>query len=321
MSDYLSNIVGRSLGSVKGIRPRMRSMFEPPPATSASESFQTDQSVSPPLFSTLLPSPVESAGVVERPEGMPPVPMIEVPTRPAAPVVDRPRLPKTHVDASVQAEAPSASEASHRSVPEGPSLSPVQTEARPWPTPGEAEPEPPGERDRRPPLVVRRARRAGAKPVSAAPPSRLTAAPPRMQPAAVPEPLPPFSDVRGEPMPRVVEPDRTAASGVEVITEASVRPRSERLRQEAGAPPGRPQEPVAPAPMLRPRTGPALPLEAQGRTRSTSSSTAPVIRVTIGRVEVRAVHPPAPTSKKQRSRPPTLNLDDYLGQRASRGKP
>jgi hypothetical protein len=44
---------------------------------------------------------------------------------------------------------------------------------------------------------------------------------------------------------------------------------------------------------------------------------APTVRVTIGRVEVRAVHPPAPSQTRPPSAPrsPRLTLDDYLRER------
>jgi hypothetical protein len=46
-----------------------------------------------------------------------------------------------------------------------------------------------------------------------------------------------------------------------------------------------------------------------------SSTSAPVIRVTIGRVEVRALHSPAPAPKLAKPAPPKLSLEDYLQQR------
>jgi hypothetical protein len=46
-----------------------------------------------------------------------------------------------------------------------------------------------------------------------------------------------------------------------------------------------------------------------------SSQSARIIRVTIGRVEVRAVHSPAPASKQAKPRLPKLSLEDYLRKR------
>jgi hypothetical protein len=46
---------------------------------------------------------------------------------------------------------------------------------------------------------------------------------------------------------------------------------------------------------------------------------APTIQVTIGRIEVRATPPPAPSPQRQRVAPPVMSLDEYLRQRASGG--
>jgi hypothetical protein len=46
-----------------------------------------------------------------------------------------------------------------------------------------------------------------------------------------------------------------------------------------------------------------------------SSTSAPIIHVTIGRVEVRAIQSAAPTPKSAKPAPPKLSLDDYLHQR------
>ena len=46
-----------------------------------------------------------------------------------------------------------------------------------------------------------------------------------------------------------------------------------------------------------------------------SSKSPPIIRVTIGRVEVRAVQSPAPAPKQAKSRTPKLSLEDYLRKR------
>ena len=51
-----------------------------------------------------------------------------------------------------------------------------------------------------------------------------------------------------------------------------------------------------------------------------SSTTPPIIRVTIGRVEVRAVHQPTPAPKPAKASPPKLSLEDYLHKR-ERGLP
>ena len=47
-----------------------------------------------------------------------------------------------------------------------------------------------------------------------------------------------------------------------------------------------------------------------------SSKSPPIIRVTIGRVEVRAVQSPAPGPKQAKARHPKLSLEDYLRKRS-----
>lgn len=52
---------------------------------------------------------------------------------------------------------------------------------------------------------------------------------------------------------------------------------------------------------------------------STPASNVPVINVTIGRIEIRAVTSSAPV-KETRPKPPTLSLDEYLRQRSNGGE-
>jgi hypothetical protein len=52
-----------------------------------------------------------------------------------------------------------------------------------------------------------------------------------------------------------------------------------------------------------------LPVERQ------HSTSAPIIRVTVGRVEVRAVHPPMATPKPEKPAAPKVSLEDYLQKR------
>ncbi len=54
-----------------------------------------------------------------------------------------------------------------------------------------------------------------------------------------------------------------------------------------------------------------------GSLRPDSETAAPIVRVTIGRVEVRAQFPSAPSVPvARRPRPPALSLEDYLKQRS-----
>jgi len=76
----------------------------------------------------------------------------------------------------------------------------------------------------------------------------------------------------------------------------------------------RPSEPVTVHPVTGPYREP-MPSESR-RMEQESPSSSPTVRVTIGRIEVRAVMAPAPPSP-QRSLPaaPRLSLEDYLKQR------
>ena len=63
-----------------------------------------------------------------------------------------------------------------------------------------------------------------------------------------------------------------------------------------------------------------LPSQPRGRkdfapVEKPSSQSARIIRVTIGRVEVRAVHSAAPASKPAKPQPPKLSLEEYLRKR------
>ena len=115
------------------------------------------------------------------------------------------------------------------------------------------------------------------------------------------------------------------------------RPRSKRSPVIEGGKPGPltdpgPSRPVergasdsAPGDTVMSRVGrlvPAFPASASTRSRSDertktpeSPHTAPTIRVTIGRVDVRAIVSPAPPSAKPPRPKPLLTLEDYLKQR------
>jgi hypothetical protein len=117
-----------------------------------------------------------------------------------------------------------------------------------------------------------------------------------------------------EPFTRQPQPSRAAGSASPSVEHLPVHetPRIERLRPPRPAVSGPPAS-AAPAP---PSVIPAPPL-----TRSVPSATkipasppgTPTIRVSIGRVEVRLVAPPAPPSPSPPSQPkPAMSLDEYL---------
>lgn len=91
-------------------------------------------------------------------------------------------------------------------------------------------------------------------------------------------------------------------------------PRSERPPVETA--PAMTQSPIVAEPhvthYVEPATRPRAELAA-------APEAAPTIRVTIGRVDVRATPPPAPTPKVQRPKAPVMSLDEYLRERAEGG--
>ncbi|WP_457651881.1 hypothetical protein [Rhodocaloribacter sp.] len=72
----------------------------------------------------------------------------------------------------------------------------------------------------------------------------------------------------------------------------------------------------APSPILAPHP-PAFPAPAPA---ASPSGAAPAIHVSIGRVVVRAVTPPAPSRRKEAAPPNVMTLDDYLSRRKKRGR-
>ena len=249
MSDYLTNLVTRTLSPEAVVRPRLPSLLEPPPEgpttteearleelspSSANRSEPTlTRRVRPPApegrTTSLLAPPARQ--LQPTPVPVPPVPRPSPPTenvtppRPAQPAVIRPQLRETPGESLLPAPPRNVSEPRPPAALEASSLrlGNVPDEAR------EEQP-PPAAADRGPPAV------------------------PTVQPAL-----------------------RTPFAG-----QPSLRP------------------PAAPADRVRDQPGEA----------------APVIRVTIGRIDVRAVLPPAPPAPRPAAPTgPVLSLEEYLKQR------
>jgi len=77
-----------------------------------------------------------------------------------------------------------------------------------------------------------------------------------------------------------------------------------------------------PAASLRPRAEPPSPRATAARiaTQAAMPAAEPVIRVTIGRIEVRATVASAPAAKKPSGTSPVMALDDYLRSRTEGGR-
>ena len=117
--------------------------------------------------------------------------------------------------------------------------------------------------------------------------------------------------VQGETVPPLPSPGAQATLDTSEDTPAS------KATLDRPEPPDAPP-PVAPR-MVRPQLdGSYLERGPQEPRVAAPESTAPAIRVTIGRIEVRAITPPPPIPPAQRTTParpgPALSLDDYLKQ-------
>lgn len=135
----------------------------------------------------------------------------------------------------------------------------------------------------------------------------------------------PADDAKATPRPAVVQ--SVVERETRIVTRREQRSIDHALRPAGAAPSqaadGRPPQPEA----GRGREGEAAPLTAHSRVaplsefayenlplRSARVQPPPTIRVTIGRIEVRAVQPP-PSPAKPRATQPAMSLDDYLRRR------
>jgi hypothetical protein len=117
----------------------------------------------------------------------------------------------------------------------------------------------------------------------------------------------------------VIQPSRgqVIASGHEThlstnrgISEASPRPLSESPRSSSEL-----TYATQPRPTVWSSGMPAHELSVDKSLQHTNTPPAPLIRVTIGRIDVRAVLPPAQPPRRTTSTRPKLTLDEYLKQR------
>jgi len=253
MSDYLGNLIARTVSPAVAVRPQLPSIFEPAPATR--------ETVSWPEFEQ--ESFVEQPPVTGPPEKLAPVPL-SIPTSRQS-LLGEPR--QTVPDISPAKEILKATQEPER-VPRATSTSEsVEPRIFPRADPTLREAEPSDSAGRRSDIIKSPLLDAVASASHAVNAREETG---RLQPAVALKPL---------VMPEPPERELPARSDVQAIV-----------------PTIRPSPPIAPLP-------PA------------TATAAPTVNVTIGRVEVRAVPPPA----QQRAKPKpamVLSLEDYLRQRA-----
>jgi hypothetical protein len=336
MSDFLSLLAARTLGAVATIQPRLPSLYEPPPHAVA------------------LPPPPEVASeqrevVAERAEErkatprVPDVPpprvetseRVETVVTATAPRIAAPaRVPDTPLEAAPPAPPPNAETvvvAPGRDVivDRGSPIREriertVSRETRitnPSVTVERNEPAPP-QRRQRDPEPPPRVTVAAAPPVPPPPPQRLDPQPPRPESRVEP---PARREIATHSTLRIETIERVAAPGepLQSMTTTREPPREpERLVTPRREPPREPTSAPVRVVVESRVAPPAMPVvmrpPSQQQQRE-SESAAPDVHVTIGRVEVRAVTPPAaPPRERAASRPGLMSLDDYLRRRGEK---
>ena len=255
MSDFLGNLVARSLEPSAQIGPQLPSPFEPPQASGI------ETGTAP--WMEFESSEGDQAGAGS------------VPALAAAPAAAPVALPRS--DARPQPAVPAPGD---RSLPD-------------------EESGPPPYRGRQiPPEALISVKSVAADAV--------------LEPSSLPGSVQPLVELRagetaalGPAKPVPVEP---AMPGRETLPPETPPPTAQALPTREGA-----------TMVARPRTRlaqPAGPVPAEGEQPASGPESPPTIRVTIGRVEVRAVMPPAPEPAPPTRHAPQLSLDDYLKQRS-----
>jgi hypothetical protein len=356
MNDFLGTLAARSLGSTPSIRPRAVSLFEPETAQwegsaggeIVAETVNAEADVPSPPSVPAEPSLAafpETAGKLRRPpDGAPSPARIE-----PVPV----RLERTggRGEENIESEPPAAPIPIHETWKTGAPAPPVPPSEA---VDSESVPEDAGEIRRtsvggRIEIRVKpEPAEPAAGPASAPSPSTRHPVPlgAELPAAGVPSGERPLSAVRGANEtagPTRSPPAETLKSGLRA--EAPI-PRDSEPRREETAPisgrafdPGGGERPPADAP------GPAEPPEVAGHIRPAGAmepgpyrisertdtmpdmrpyaapESAPTIRVTIGRIEVRAVAPPEtrrPPADTSAERSRVMSLDEYLKQRTGK---
>jgi hypothetical protein len=204
--------------------------------------------------------------------------------REAAPVAAQPQEPRLP---AIRSAEPSLDVVVEREAPEIPAELPRSLRSARMPAAGEQAPAEPS-----------RALRSAVVPAAGQPPA-----------AVEPEPMPPpGAAVRfpGAETDRVHEPPRPATTLGRDPRQAVRATPATREGPVSAKPPSPPRSPSAPLVTASQTQEPASERTAGGRAEP------PVVRVTIGRVDVRAVLPSPPAEHSRPKRAPRLTLDEYL---------
>jgi hypothetical protein len=303
MSDFLANLASRVVAPQAGLRPRRPSRFEPDGG--------------PSLPVGLGPGTVADMG-----------PPVEERREPAA--APAPRLPRAARLWPRLGDEPPAPEWPRRTAESGPDpagSSPDRRAARDGRAargPGDLDPVPEG-RGEPPPSHGRRSE-------VVRPLTESLAEPPSHRPdVAVARPAPAEDGDRGPARPIPAEPASPPAEGRSTgpAERGEARPGAPFAGPTAAPPPSNPPTPHPPTVVTVREVRPAPPDRQATRERPVSpgrphpgervheAGEAPVVHVTIGRIEVRAVRPAL--EERPGRRPPVMTLEDYLRRRSEGG--
>jgi len=302
MSDYLGNLVARSLGPTPAVRPRLASRFEPLTPAAPAPWMEPAAAAPPALFEETVetsPEParrrarrreVMMAEEVEPPRTAVPVPAASVPTRVATSPPDALSSGAGEGERDGAVAARRVRSAHHESFAVRTTAMPAELERTPAPAlrvqtrvaeregvPFETSPPDPlssgaGEGERNGTVAARRVRSAHHEPFT----------------TAMPYPL-------RSPSPAPLE----RGSGGEVSKPGAL--------DLPLSPPTLP--PLQPRITAVERQSPSIPQAAPE----------PVIHVTIGRIEVKAAPPPAQPSRPRSAAQAPITLEEYLRRRSRRG--
>ena len=340
MSDLLTNMAARSQGVAPAIRPRVPSLYEPyrqDAGLLGARQISGEIDFESPRENDSKSNGVSGAAIPlhrldQRTE--PPQPPRQnssaFPAQTQREPLVRPRFPQTELRADSSPVLPSTSAESTRQ-PADVATSGIVPPA----TPGDETHR--SQADATPaPAAIHDPYRPQSGSAVLATPGRLRTLPSRLedsspsrhlshQPAPIRQPEEvwparsmrpgqvPIDGVHPETLPELANSVTPAASGTPPATALDSSARRG-LPKETQPQPGIVVQPTLAAQPLSPK-------ELPGTAPAANQSSAPSMRVTIGKVEVRAVFPPAPVNRTapQRVRP-TLSLDDFLKRNSGAGR-
>jgi hypothetical protein len=316
MSDYLGNLVTRSVGPVEGVRPRLAALFESPPGMGTAllgaggEAEPAAVAADPPVFEEAAPerAPERQPTVYPALARAPAAPIIrQVALPPVPPALAAPHVADDAIGDMIGRAAPQAP-----SVPMAPALTPapIAPAEHSLRQPDRA-PAPLVPLDRGAPDEQREQRGAAAGVARDSHRERLIErimiernVPVELRSANAAAPT-------AAQRPELRQPMIAAAAPA---AQAAVSQLTPPLIVRAEPPAGLIARPLPAAVSVQPR----VPTYGEP-VEPTSAAPPPIIQVTIGRIDVRATPAPAAPAQRQRATPPVMGLDDYLRQRAKRG--